>query len=105
MCRAHATVRGFVGELVARSEDTRDVELATELGTSRVLVVANKVRDDSDRNAITEFCRAHGFELAAEIPFDPLVLEAERAGAAPFDYGRESPAMNAVRAPARSPPT
>ena len=142
MCRAHATVRGFVGELVARSEDTRDVvldmeaglehlsrgtarhvscflavlepyyrsmetvrrivELATELGTSRVLVVANKVRDDSDRNAITEFCRAHGFELAAEIPFDPLVLEAERAGAAPFDYRRESPAMNAVGALARS---
>jgi CO dehydrogenase nickel-insertion accessory protein CooC1 len=80
----------------------RIVELATDLGTGRVLVIANKVRDESDRDAITEFSQAHGFELAAEIPFDPLILEAERAGAAPFDYRRESPAMTAVGALARS---
>lgn len=32
MCRAHATVRGFVGELVARSDDSRDVIIDMEAG-------------------------------------------------------------------------
>ena len=142
MCRAHDTERGFVGELVSRSMDLRDVvldmeaglehfsrgtarhvscflavlepyyrsmetvrrvaELATELGARQVLVVANKVRNDGDRTAITEFCSARGLRLAAEIPYDPLILEAERAGRAPFDYRRDSPAMGAVQSLART---
>ena len=137
MCRAHATVRGFVGELVAQSGDARDVvldmeaglehfsrgtarhvdgflavlepyyrsmetvrrvaDLATELGVHHVHVVANKVRDEGDRKAISEFCNARGLRILAEIPFDPVVLEAERAGKAPLDYRPESPAMTAVR--------
>lgn len=142
MCRAHATVRGFLGELIARSTDDRDVvldmeaglehfargtarhvtgvvavlepyyrsmetvrrvaELATELGVQRVLVVANKVRDDGDRQAIAEFCRAHSLGLVAEIPYDARLLEAERAGKAPFDYGADSPAIQAIDTLART---
>jgi CO dehydrogenase maturation factor len=154
MCRAHATVRGFIGELVAqagaeeqpaggenrerdvvidmeaglehlsrgtgryvtrflavlepyyRSMETarRVAELATELGVREVLAVANKVRDEADRKAIAEFCAAHGLRLIAEIPYDPLLLEAERAGAAPLDYRppAQSPAMRAMASLARS---
>lgn len=142
MCRAHATVRGFLGELVARSGDARDIvvdmeaglehfsrgtarhvncflavlepyyrsmetvrrvaQLATELGAQHVLVVANKVRDEGDRNAIREFCQANGLRVRGEIPYDPLLLEAERAGTAPFDYRRDTPAMSAIHELAHS---
>ena len=138
MCRAHATVRGLIGEVVARARDKRDIvldmeaglehfsrgtarhvssflavlepyyrsmetvrrvaELAKELGAQHLLVVANKVRDDGDRSAIAQFCESHGLSVAAEIPYDPVLLEAERAGKAPFDYRREAPAMRAVSA-------
>src|SRR5919108_4965943 len=99
MCGAHATVRGLLGELVARGGNGRDIivdmeaglehlsrgtgkhvsrllavlepyyrsmetvrriaELAKELGVTDVAVIANKVRDEADRNAIREFCRSH----------------------------------------------
>src|SRR5437867_657478 len=142
MCRAHATVRGLIGELVARSNHSRDivldmeaglehltrgtarhvtrflavlepyyrsmetarrvVELAKELNVPDVVVVANKVRDTGDRAAIAEFCAAHDMRLGAEIPYDPVLLEAERSGAAPIDYRQESPAVSAVKALAQS---
>jgi CO dehydrogenase maturation factor len=137
MCRAHATVRGFVGELVARDPDDRDlvidmeaglehlsrgtgrhvstflavlepyfrsmetarraVELSRELGAGDVRIIANKVRDAQDREAIESFLKAHDLPLAAEVPYDPLLAEAERAGVAPFDFDPEAPAVRAIR--------
>src|SRR5687768_18529018 len=110
MCGAHATVRGFLGEIVARAESDRHVivdmeaglehlsrgtgrhvsrlvvvlepyyrsmetarsvtALARDLGIGDVVVVANKVRDDGDRSAIANFCRAHAMQLVGEVPFD-----------------------------------
>ena len=109
MCGAHATVRGFLGEIVSRNASDRhiivDMEaglehlsrgtgrhvsrlvavlepyyrsmetarnvvgLATELGISDVVVVANKVRDEGDRGAIRDFCRAHDMRLVGEVPY------------------------------------
>src|ERR671937_1358884 len=126
MCGAHATVRGLLGELVARSERSRDIivdmeaglehlsrgtgrhvsrfvavlepyyrsmetarrvaTLATELGVVDVVALANKIRDDSDRSAIAEFCSAHGLRLVGEIPYDATLVEAERGGKPPIDY-------------------
>lgn len=137
MCGAHATVRGFLGELVARSVDTHDVvvdmeaglehlsrgtgrhlscvlsvvepyfrsmatarrivELAAELGVARVEVVMNKIRDAADRQAIRTFCAAHGLTVAAEIPYDPALVQAERDGVAPVELGASSPAVQAIR--------
>ncbi|MEO8193191.1 MAG: hypothetical protein ABI681_05025 [Gemmatimonadales bacterium] len=81
-----------------RSMETarRVAALASELGISEVLVVANKVRDDGDRNAIAEFCAAHSLQLAGEIPFDTAMLEAERAGKTPIDYDPDTPAVKAI---------
>ena len=70
--------------------------LATELGIGDVLAIANKVRDAGDRKAIIEFCAAHSLKLVGEIPYDPTVLEAERAGQTPIDYAPESPAVRAI---------
>lgn len=141
MCRAHATVRGLIGELVSRDAvgetDARDVivdmeaglehlsrgtgkhlsrfvatiepyyrsmeiarrvaALANEMGISDVLAVANKVRDDGDRSAIEAFCKTHGLRLVAEIPHDPSLLQAERAGSTPIDYAPDGPAVSAIR--------
>jgi CO dehydrogenase maturation factor len=136
MCSAHATVRGLLGELVARGESDRDVivdmeaglehltrgtgrhlsrfvavlepyyrsmetarrvaNLAAELNVGDVVAVANKVRDAGDRQAIGEFCAAHHMRLVGEIPFDPTLVDAERAGSTPLDRAPESPAMAAI---------
>lgn len=74
----------------------RVAALAAELGITEVLAVANKVRDDGDRQAITEFCAKHSLRLAGEIPYDPSLLEAERAGRTPIDFNPASPAVKAI---------
>ena len=142
MCSAHATVRGFLGEVVARAESDRHVvvdmeaglehlsrgtgkhvarlvavlepyyrsmetarnvaALAHELGIPDVVVIANKVRDDGDRRAIADFCRAHDMRLVGEIPYDPRLAEVERSGQAPIDAAAGSPAVVAIEALARS---
>ncbi len=95
-----------VGRLVAvlepyyRSMETaRNVAaLATELGIPDVVVVANKVRDDADRGAIADFCRAHSMRLVGEVPFDGQLAEVERGGGAPIDKAASSPAVMAITA-------
>lgn len=136
MCGAHATVRGFLGELVERSPTALDVivdmeaglehlsrgtgkhvsqflavvepyfrsmetarriaTLAVELGISDVRAVLNKIRTEADRHAITAFCAAHGLPIAAEIPHDDTLADAERAGRPPVDFA-SAPAISAIR--------
>lgn len=138
MCSAHATVRGFLGEIVARAESDRHVvvdmeaglehlsrgtgrhvsrlvavlepyyrsmetarsvvALASELGVSDVVVVANKVRDEGDRTAIADFCRAHSLRLVGDVPFDGALADVERRGGAPIDAAPDSPAVRAIAA-------
>lgn len=93
-----------VGRIVAvlepyyRSMETARnvVLLATELGVPDIVVVANKVRDQADRTAITEFCHAHGMRLVGEVPYDPSLAEVERGGQAPIDAAAGSPAVVAI---------
>jgi len=73
---------------------TRD--LAAELDIPEVRVVANKVRDDADREAIEEFCADNDLEIATVVPFDDAIRHADQDGTAPFDYDREAPAVRAV---------
>ena len=74
---------------------TRD--LAAELDIPEVRVVANKVRDDADREAIEEFCENNDLEITAVVPFDDAVRHADQQGTAPYDHDPESPAVRAVR--------
>jgi len=73
---------------------TRD--LAEELDIPEIRVVANKVRDDADREAIEEFCADNDLEIATVVPFDDAVRHADQAGTAPFDHDREAPAVRAI---------
>ena len=95
-----------VGRIVAvlepyyRSMETaRNVAaLAAELGIPDVVVVANKVRDAADRDAIADFCRAHDMRLVGEVPFDRALADVERTGGAPIDKAAGSPAVLAIQA-------
>lgn len=70
--------------------------LAKELGISRVLALANKVRDEEDRTAVLRFCEGREMEVFGSIPFDDSLLAAERAAQSPLDHAPDSPAVRAI---------
>jgi CO dehydrogenase maturation factor len=74
----------------------RMAALATELGLERVALVANKIRDERDLEAVREFAGAHELELIGAVPFDEGMSAAERAGVAPLDHDPEMPAVRAI---------
>lgn len=59
------------------------------------------MRDEADRSAIGDFCRAHDMHLVGAIPFDAGLAEVERAGGAPIDRAPSSPAVVAIERLAR----
>lgn len=75
----------------------RTKDLAADLGIPDVRVVANKVRDEQDREAIEEFCADHDLEIAAVVPYDDAIRRADQDGTAPIDYDPESEGVGAVR--------
>lgn len=60
---------------------------------ARVLIVANKVREDADRRVIEERL---GEPAVASIPFDADVKEADRLGVALIDHAPDSAAARAI---------
>lgn len=82
-----------------RSMETaaRVCELARELGVRRIWAVANRIRTDEEFDAVTAFCAGREIDLIGRIPFDPALLDADRAGKAPIDHDAGSPAVAEVR--------
>jgi CO dehydrogenase maturation factor len=79
----------------------RMAALAKDLGLERVALVANKIRDERDLEAVREFADANGLEIAAVIPYDEEMPGAERAAMAPLDFAPDTPAVAAIRTLAR----
>jgi CO dehydrogenase maturation factor len=75
----------------------RMAALARDLGLERVVLVANKIRDDRELEAVREFAEQHGLEVAGVIPYDDAFPEAERAQQAPLDFAPSAPAVEAIR--------
>src|SRR5829696_10112962 len=71
----------------------RMAALARDLGLTNVGLIANKIRDDSEREAVREFAAQHDLEIAAVVPWDEQMPGAERAAAAPLDFAPETPAV------------
>ncbi len=71
--------------------------LARNLGVPTVYAVANKVQSARDEAAIREFCAAKDLPVAAVVPFDHDVVEAERQGRAPLDLAPDAAAVAAIR--------
>ena len=82
----------------------RAADLAREKQLGRVLVVANRVRDDADLERIRE---AFPDEELAVVPDDPAIVAADRTGVAPLDHDPVAPAVTRLRqlAEGLAPPT
>lgn len=80
---------------------SRIAPLARALGIPRLLAVANKVRDAEDERVIREFLSARDIELAAVIPFDESVRDADRLGRPVLDHAPNAASVRAVRDLAR----
>jgi CO dehydrogenase maturation factor len=88
----------MVTEPYFRSLETvgRMAPLAQELGIEHIWAVANKVRSARDEEIIRSYCAEHGVELAAVVPWDEAIQDADREGRALMDYEPEAPAVTAV---------
>ena len=95
----HADTLLVVLEPYYKSLETgrRIVELSRELGVPNILAVANKVRSKEDEAAIRQFSDSHQLKLAAVVPYDEAVLEADRQGRSPMDLFPEAPVVHAIQ--------
>lgn len=75
----------------------RLVELAKELGIKQVAAIANKVRTEEDEQAVREFCARIALPVAAVIPYDDQVMQAEREGKTLVDMNGQSTALPRLR--------
>ena len=74
----------------------RQTWLARDLGIAKIAVVANKVRDPRDHEAIMAFCDHHDLDLLGSVPYDGALGEADRADVAPVEHDPGAPAVVAV---------
>ena len=74
---------------------TRAAGLVRGKSLGQLLVVANRLRDDADLARLTE---AFPGERLVAVPDDPLILDADRRGAAPLDVVPDAPAVLALLA-------
>ncbi len=71
----------------------RAVELVRDSGMGRVVVSANRVRDEEDRSRVlAAFPDVDIFV----VPDDPAIVAAERRGLAPLDDAAQAPAVRAM---------
>ena len=70
--------------------------LARDLGLERVALIANKIREQGELEAVREFAAQHELEIVAVVPYDEALPEAERARQAPLDFAPDSPAIAAI---------
>jgi len=73
----------------------RSLAIITERKLGPAMVVASKVRDESDIQMIRS---ALGVDEVLVVPEDPAVLAADRDGVSPLDSAPDSPAVSAIRA-------
>jgi len=74
----------------------RMAALATDLGLERVALVANKIRDERELEAVQGFADKHGLEVGGVVPYDECFSAAEQASQAPLDFAADAPAMHAI---------
>ncbi len=99
----HADIMLVVVEPYFRSLDTgaRAAPLARALGIPNIFFVANKIRRESEEQAVQELADKKGFELISMIPHDECFPEADRLGFSPLDFAPMSPAVQEITRLAR----
>lgn len=71
--------------------------LAKELEIPHIHVIANKVKNDADLQAIAQFCEQHDMPIIGQVPHDEAFLEAERQAQAVVDFDPDCPGAVAIR--------
>lgn len=96
----HVDVLLLLTEAYYRSLEAarRLAALAGELPIPRVAVVANKVRQPDEAEAIAEFCARHDLELAAVVPYSDRVRRADLDRVAYAGDAADDPAYAAIGA-------
>jgi CO dehydrogenase maturation factor len=99
----YADVMLVVVEPYFKSLETgrRMAALAKDLGLGRVALIANKMREERDLEAVQEFAQRNELEIGGIIPHDETMQKAERAGKSPFDFDPDTPAVLAIEEVAR----
>lgn len=72
----------------------RLLDMAAQKGIGRRIVVANKIADAADLEAVERFL---GVAPDVVVPADSAVAAADRAGTSPVDHDPGSPAVGVVR--------
>lgn len=72
---------------------TRAVELSRERKLARVIIVANRIRNDDDLAVIR---KAFPDTEVVAVPDDPAIVAADRIGVAPIDHAPDAPAVRAL---------
>ncbi len=70
--------------------------LGNDLGLPHVALLANKIRDQREVEAVREFAARHDIEIAGIVPFDESFPGSERAQQAPLDFAPDTPAVAAI---------
>lgn len=83
----------IVAEPSAKSIDVARRGAAIGSGRARVIVVANKVRNEADVEAIRGALSDHDLVV---VPEDDVIAGADRAGSAPIDVDPEAPGVRAI---------
>ncbi|WP_089721223.1 hypothetical protein [Candidatus Entotheonella palauensis] len=94
----HSDVMLVVAEPYFRSLETaaRVHQMAQELGIPNVYVVANKIRNERERDAMQTFCQQRDLEVIASIPYDEQIAEASLLPEAPLDFCPDAPGVQVV---------
>ena len=100
---SRSTTRGsdvmlVVAEPYYKSLETADRvnRMAAELEIANVYVVANKVRNETDAQAIEAFCQKRDLKIIATIPYDEQVAAASMIPSSPLDKTPETAGVAAV---------
>jgi CO dehydrogenase maturation factor len=102
---SRSTTRGsdvmlVVAEPYYKSLETADRvnKMAAELGIPHVYIVANKVRTETDAQAIDTFCSKRNLEIISTIPYDEQVAAASMIPSSPLDTAPQANGVAAVEA-------
>ena len=93
--RGQADLVLVVAEPTAKSIDVARRAAGTASAEAEVIVVANRVRDEGDLEAIQ--AQLGDYEIVV-IPEDPAIVQADREGRAPIDLDPEAPGVKALMA-------
>jgi CO dehydrogenase maturation factor len=91
--------------LIVADSSRKSLEIAKKLtnfahqaGIENVLIIGNRVRDAEEKELITDFTQKNGLELLALIPYDDIVVKADRVGEPPLNYAETSESVKAIEA-------